>query len=191
MPSISLTQWNATRANELAQITNALKSVAGIQRGRRFATQQLNFSYTVLLSSQFQGFCRDLHSECVDHIVRAVTPAVLQTVLRHEFTIHRQLDRKNPTPSSIGSDFNRLGFQFIPILRAANGWNSGRLDHLEDMNRWRNAIAHYDFDQTKLGGTILRLARIQQWHRACNQLAAQFDATMRNHINQLIGNFPW
>ena len=40
---------------------------------------------TMLLSSQFQGFCRDLHSEGVDHIVRSVTPLQLRAVLRAEF----------------------------------------------------------------------------------------------------------
>ncbi len=29
----------------------------------RYATRQLNHAYTVVLAAQFQGFCRDLHSE--------------------------------------------------------------------------------------------------------------------------------
>ena len=112
MPSNSLQRWNTTRVQELDQIANAHLQVGGGARGRRYATQQINHAYTMLLSSQFQGFCRDLHSEAVDHIARSVTPIPLRAVLRAEFTLHRKLDRGNPNPGNIGSDFNRLGLRF-------------------------------------------------------------------------------
>lgn len=64
MPSKSLDLWRTTRSDTLDEIVAAHRSVGGQDRGRRFATQQINCAYTKLLSSQFQGFCRDLHSEC-------------------------------------------------------------------------------------------------------------------------------
>ncbi len=63
MPSHSLTKWNAERAEALDKIEDAHATVGSTERGRRYATQQINYSYTALLSSHFQGFCRDLHSE--------------------------------------------------------------------------------------------------------------------------------
>ena len=72
--------------------SNSHLRVGGSQRGRRFATRQINYAYVTLLSSQFQGFCRDLHSESIDHIVGLV-PAHLQTFLRAEFLFGRSLDR--------------------------------------------------------------------------------------------------
>ncbi len=65
MPSLSLQKWETIRSSELDEIENAHSSVGGTTRGRRYGTQQINQAYAVLLSSQFQGFCRDLHSECV------------------------------------------------------------------------------------------------------------------------------
>src|SRR4051812_4398750 len=103
MPSSSLTRWRNQRGDALDEIENAHASVGGTARGRRFATQQINYSYAALLSSHFQGFCRDLHSECIDHIVAAI-PEQLQGFLRVELVWNRALDRGNPHPGAIGSD---------------------------------------------------------------------------------------
>ena len=84
MPSHSLIRWNSERADALDEIESARAMVGGTERGRRYATQQINYSYAALLSSHFQGFCRDLHSECIDHIV-AIVPAQVQGFLRVEF----------------------------------------------------------------------------------------------------------
>src|SRR5216683_3512986 len=109
VPSVSWQEWSTTRARDLDDIEAAHRSVGGTARGRRFATEQINHAYAVLLASQFQGFCRDLHSECVNLLVQAVTPALLQPALRLEFFFNRMLDRGNANPSAVGSDFSRLG----------------------------------------------------------------------------------
>src|SRR4051794_10164475 len=104
MPSTSYQEeWMTIRRSELDEMAQAHTVVGGTARGRRYATQQINRSYAVLLSSQFQGFCRDLHSECIDYLVSAVSPARLQPVIRAEFLQGRQLDRGNAQPASIGS----------------------------------------------------------------------------------------
>ena len=141
MPSNSLTKWNDKGAKTLNEIQNAHSIVGGTARGRRYATQQINYSYAALLSSHFQGFCRDLHSECIDHIVGA-TPAPLQAFLRIEFVWNRSLDRGNPHPGAIGSDFNRLGIQFWPTVNGLDARNTRRNELLQALINWRNAIAH-------------------------------------------------
>src|ERR687891_118242 len=88
MPSTALREWTNVRLERLDEIENAHRSVGGIGPGRRYATQQINQAYAVLLSAQFQGFCRDLHSECIDHVV-AATPVHLQVVLREQFLYGR------------------------------------------------------------------------------------------------------
>jgi hypothetical protein len=62
MPSRSFELWNTDRRQALDQIAAAHAAVGGVGPGRRYATQQINQAYATLLSSQFQGFCRDLHS---------------------------------------------------------------------------------------------------------------------------------
>jgi hypothetical protein len=112
MPSHALLRWQTDRANELDEIEGAHHTVGGTDPGRRYATQQINRAYATLLSAQFQGFCRDLHSECVDYILNVVNPPGLRILLRTQFVWARALDKGNPQPGSIGSDFNRFGLAF-------------------------------------------------------------------------------
>ena len=58
-----------SRRRALDEIEAAHASVGGTGPGRRYATQQINQAYAVLLASQFQGYCRDLHTESVAHLM--------------------------------------------------------------------------------------------------------------------------
>lgn len=191
MPSRSLQNWESDRAAALDEIAAAHATVGGTERGRRYATQQINHAYATLLSSQFQGFCRDLHSECVDELV-AITPVGLQALMRAQFLWGRQLDKGNPNPGNIGSDFGRFGVPFWTEVRAGDRQNERRQELLEELNNWRNAIAHQDFDAAKLGGTTtLHLVKVRQWRSSLNQLARSFDNVMRAHLQALLGAAPW
>jgi hypothetical protein len=186
MPSLSWQEWNTTRAGKLDEIEAAHRSVGGSARGRRYATEQLNHAYAVLLASQFQGFCRDLHTESVDCLVRAVTPVVLRGVLRAEFLWNRSLDRGNATPSAIGSDFNRLGVEFWVQVYVDHRSNDRRRQQLEELNQWRNAIAHQDFDPNSLGASgVLHLPQVRDWRTACDRLAPSFDKVARAHLQTM------
>jgi hypothetical protein len=192
MPSLALQSWQTTRAALLDEIESAHRSVGGTGPGRRTATQQLNFAYAVLLSSHFQGFCRDLHSECTDALARSITPASLRVTVQTEWRRGRKLDQGNPNPGNIGADFNRFGVVFWMTVRSADARNAQRQSLLEALNEWRNAIAHQDFDPAKLGGTTtLQLATVRTWRTACNGLAHSFDAVMREHIRINVGAPPW
>lgn len=50
-------------------------------RRTRIAQEYIR-AYAVLLSSEFQGFCRDLHDECAERLVDSVIPLTLRSVLR-------------------------------------------------------------------------------------------------------------
>ena len=161
-------------------------------RGGRYATQQINQAYAVMLASQFQGFCRGLHTECVDHLVRAIAPPPhLRPLVMSEFTRGRQLDRGNAQPSSLGSDFSRFGINFWHEVHNHDPRNMARRVFLERLNDWRNAIAHQDFDPVRLGGNRLPLASVRHWRKACERLAASFDGVMGQHLLAMTGTSPW
>lgn len=199
MPSQSWQEWYSTRASKLDEIEAAHRSIGGTARGRRYATEQINHAYAVLLASQFQGFCRDLHSECVDFIIQGLVPVVatapagfLQSVLQGVLVLGRQLDKGNANPGNIGADFNRFGLQFWEQVYREDSGNVRRRELLEELNSWRNAIVHQDFDPSKLGGTTtLHLAHIRQWRRACDGLTLSFDNVMHQHIATATGSAPW
>src|SRR5260370_42071330 len=78
MPSLALQDWSRRRGAALDEIEHAHRSVGGTGPGRRYLTQQINQAYVVLLSSQFQGFCRDLPTDCADYLLASVAAPVLQ-----------------------------------------------------------------------------------------------------------------
>jgi RiboL-PSP-HEPN len=193
MPSTSYGEWRSTRARALDEIARGHAAVSGTRRGRRFNTQQFNRAYAVMLAAQFQGFCRNLHSECVDHLIRMIpSPLAVRPLVRDEFTRDRQLGRGNAQPSSLGADFRRLGIDLWDEMKSYDPQTSALMKLLEELIQWRNAIAHQDFDPRKFGGmTILRLDRVRRWRRACERLARSLDEVMRRHMQNLTGSSPW
>jgi hypothetical protein len=194
MSSRSLIRWQNERRRALDQIAAAHAAVGGVGPGRRYATQQINQAYATLLSSQFQGFCRDLHSEAVDHICGPIGVGgdARLLLLRMRFTAGRKLDAGNPTPGNLGSDFAFFDLKLWDALKTRNAANANRNKDLEALNRWRNAIAHQDFKASELGGrTTVRLIDVQAWRRTCDHLAVEMDAVVGDHLATIIGANPW
>jgi hypothetical protein len=144
----------------------------------------------VLLLSQFQGFCRDLHGECIEQIVAAVDPHELRPLIRSEFSRARQLDKGNPNPGNIGADFTRLGIDLWPAVKLDDARNVGRQAKLERLANWRNAIAHQDF-RDELQPSAVTLRTLKAWRAACNALAFSFDRVVTQHLAKLLGARPW
>jgi hypothetical protein len=188
MPSIALQNWISVRLPMLNEIEQAHQAVGGSGRGRRYATQQINHAYTVLLSSQFQGFCRDFHTECVDAYVR-VTPASLQYIIHDGLLRDRRLDRGNPNPGNIGADFGRFRLLFWQEVYAHDTRNNGRRLLLEELNEWRNAIAHQDF--TRIGNVAIQLQQVRRYRGSCEALIGTFDKVMESHLTSQLGVAPW
>ena len=111
MPSQSLTHWNERAAIALDRMEEAHRAVGGTGRGRRYATQQINQSYLMLVSSHFQQFCRSLHSEAAGRLTSSLGPA-LRPIMFTALTVGRKLDQGNPNPGNLGADFGRLGMNF-------------------------------------------------------------------------------
>ena len=192
MASNALLEWRSTRSEALNEIAVAHRAVGGSLRGRRYATQQINRAYAVLLASQFQGFCRDLYTECVDHILNVLAaPEALRQLLHTGLTWKRELNFGNAQPEKIQADFGRLGIKLWDELTILDATNRDR-SMLVTLNTWRNAIAHQDFDPAKLGGTItLQLQQVRLWRTGCDRLAEAFDEIMHRHLLAITGSSPW
>ncbi len=193
MPSVACYHWSVRRVAALDEIEHAHRRVGGAGRGRRYLTQHLNQAYAVLLSSQFQGFCRDLHEECAYHLLAPVASALLSAMYRGNLLFGRKLDTGNPNPGNIGADFGRFGIGFWPAVNADSPRNPQRRLALETLNRWRNAIAHNTFapDMYKGSRPSLHLSEVQDWRKACDGLARSFDNVMCAHVHSVTGVAPW
>ncbi len=191
MRSASFRTWAGSRAAKLDEIEAAHAALTGTGRGRRWATEQVNHAYAVLLSSQFQAFCRDLHTESIDSFLSPLSQRSTEEIVRNQFVFARRLDRGNPTPGNIGADFDRLGLEIWPAARQLDARNASRQRRLERMCAWRNAIAHQDFDRSELEPLSLHLATVRGWRRTCDALARSFDRVLRGYLAHITGSKPW
>jgi hypothetical protein len=176
-----------TRKSQLNEIEQAHAAIGGTGPGRRYATQQLNQAYEVMVASQFQGYCRDLHTESVDYLVPKVLPLAFQASIRKLMTQNLQLKRSNAQPGSIGADFDRFGVDFWTEVELKDPRNVARREQLQELNEWRNAIAHQDLRSN----TVLHLRQVRGWRMVCQHLARSFDEVMRRHLQKLAGKSPW
>ena len=193
MPSLSLQRWFAERAESLDELERAHRALRGSGPGVRTAMLQINQAYTMMLSGQFQGYCRDFHEECADYLIRPITDPNLFKMVSFNLAFGRKLDRGNPNPGNIGSDFDRFGVGFWPMVLAHRSQNLTRKAALEELNEWRNAVAHQDFAPAMLlaGRPHLQLGQVQAWRAACDGLARSFDDIMRTTIQTRTGTVPW
>jgi hypothetical protein len=206
MSSFALRTWLGTRSHQLDELDLAHRAVGGSGPGRRYATRQLNHAYAIAVASQFQGFCRDLHSESASVVADAIGSAgtcdsmnssVIAEITRTALTQSRHLDRGNASPRSIGADFKSFDLDIWDIAKRFHARTEIRLLRLKQLNVWRNAIAHQDFGFTRhqmellAGVTSLTLDRVRAFRSSCNQLAATFDEVLARHLRLIVGRRPW
>jgi hypothetical protein len=192
MPSRALRRWQTRSRKVLDEFEAAHALFGGAGVGRRFARQQIAQAYVVLLCSQFQRFCRELHAQAIEKMTDDPAHAPLNPILRRLLSTGRRLDVGNASPSMLGSDFGRLGLSFWDKVREQRPSNEARQQQLAELNRWRNAIAHQDFSNAEFeGASEVKIAQVRRWRRACEALAVEFDAVLRLYLSGVIGRPPW
>jgi hypothetical protein len=193
MPSRALQEWRTTQRAELDQLDAVVR---GVRVSERVLRQQLVDAYILLLAAQFQLYCRNLHGEAAGIATGHVQPARVREIMMGLFVGRRQLDRGNAHPAALTADFRLLDVDLWPELVQRDRRNHQRQRRLEQLNLWRNAIAHQSFQLTP-GNTAtaadsdrtLRWARV--WRTNCSALAHQMDTIVRVSLTNLFGTRPW
>ncbi len=115
-------------------------------------------------------------------------PSPYQVILLSDWTTGRALDRGNPSPGNIGSDFGRLGMRLWDDVYVMHARNRARRKLLEEMLDWRNAIGHQDFGKPSLNGrTEIGLAQVRRYRRGCGALARAFDRAALAYVRSVAG----
>lgn len=195
MPTDALLRWRSERSAALDSLEAVHARVTGKKPGRQHATEHLNSALFLRLAAEFQGFCRDLHTDAVLAIVADPSHVPGSDVRRRIFMSslrrNRKLDVGNASPSNIGNDFLYLGLTLWADVRAryptrGPGWNAT----LEDLNAVRNAIAHSD--EAKLvvvrARHPLTLRTYRTWRSSLNAAATGFDNVVRAYLQDLTAN---
>jgi hypothetical protein len=188
MPSNALLHWQTDRIPRLNEVdAQCNASLTLVPANPLLADENLR-GYLMLLSAHFQGFCRDLHSECIQIAAIALIPS-MQAMFQSQCQAGRQLDGANPKYSTLRKDFERFGLDLASTL-AANPANSPRITHIDHLNLWRNYAAHHLTSMPVQGGPFT-VVTIQIWKNDCDGLATELDGIMYNQLQVLIGVAPW
>lgn len=185
MPSASLFRWRNDRVPRLAEVDAQCSASVALSPTNPELVEENLRGYVLLLSAHFQGFCRDLYTECSQLVVARIRRS-LQSVVQHQFRAHRRIDQGNPNLQNLKEDFRRFGVDLD--LPAIDPVNAARLTDLALLNRWRNIAAHHS---TVPLGSALNLILIQSWRRACDGLASSLDRIMYNQMRKMLRRQPW
>jgi hypothetical protein len=145
--------------------------------------------FVLHLSAHFQGFCRDLYTECSQIWITSI-PIGLQATAQAQFSSPLALEKGNPSHDNIKRDFNRFGF--LLNLQAAHPAGPQQVTDLGHLNDWRNKAAHQGIQP--LGGGVpaaLTLPIVQGWRTSCDGLATSLDGLMRAELLRTMGVAPW
>ena len=137
------------------------------------------------LSAHFQGFCRDLYTECSQIWIGAI-PAGLQATAQAQFSTRLALEKGNPSYDNIKRDFNRFGF--LLDLQAGHAMVPQRVTDLGHLNDWRNKAVHQGTQP--LGGGVpaaLTLPIVQGWRASCDGLVT----LLHSELLRIMGAAPW
>lgn len=187
MPSASLTKLQQTRLSSLSHIeAQCAACVASAPPNIPLIDENLR-GYVLLLAAHFQGFCRDLHTECAQIIASKVRKS-LEILFQTQFTARRELDRGNANAKSIIEDFNRFDFAMKAQLNGIVG-ASALKKSLYELNEWRNAAAHHNTALPTSGPLAVPL--IRGWHNACDSLATAMDRILYTQVKAQLRRQPW
>jgi hypothetical protein len=189
MPSAALLAWHNDRQSRLREVETHCLAVQGqIPQNLTFLDETLR-GYVLHLSAHFQGFCRDLYSECCQ-ICIGMIPAQLQPVAQAQFSKHLALEKGNPTYATIRTDFERFGFRLD--VHAVSPQAVHQLMDLGHLNSWRNKAAHQGTKPLVTGvPTALTVALVHKWMVSCDGLAISLDGIMRSEFLRMTGFSPW
>lgn len=195
MASHALAEWKSAGLSRLVELENVHAILTGSGPGRRWGTTQLNRSLLVALVAQFQSYCRDLHDEATQVHIDAAIPGQRRTI-QLLMLQGRKLDTYNPRRSTLGHDFARLGFSLIDDLKAKDPTPVRRLDALDLLVDYRNAIGHGD--ESRIGaleasGDIKATKKAYQQHRrSLDGLADTMDDVVAAGLARVLGtDRPW
>jgi hypothetical protein len=190
MPSVALTRWQTDRMPRLGHLDEHCVALFALPPAGppQLAEESLQ-GYVMLVSGHFQGFCRDLYTECAQ-LCAAAVPATMRTTIQAQFAAELCLNKGNPTAEHIRKDFER--FSFLLDLAGAAPGNPQRVTHLSHLNFWRNVVAHQRASTPPPGApVVLTLGDIQAWRASCDGLATSLDNIMRQELTRILGAAPW
>ena len=192
MTSSALATWRSSRLDRIDRLLAAHPDSAGSTTGPA-AADELTEALVVRLASEFQGFCRDLHDDAIEAVIKSlpVRSSAMYSMLMEGLISGRGLDRRSADPKTVGDDFDRLGLSLwgaLAMSRPASvaAWREA----LVLLHRARNGVAHADhraLAAVQAAGWPVRLETVRRWRKLLDEIAEALDDAFIMEIDDLIG----
>jgi hypothetical protein len=195
-------EWFGSRRANIDELLRAHATIGSVGRGAgpgrpsAGGTEQLNEALVLRVTTEFQGFVRDLIDLATIKIVRGsgCGPAYQAQIIA-AMTRNRMIDRGNPRLDAIEADLNRLGLRAIRQQLERNNVNyAADVARLQQLVELRNAVAHDDQDKlrslSRSGTRATKLFVIGS--RAClGRIAKALDRVVWDHLLASFSTDPW
>lgn len=187
----ALETWRTTRRGLLDNLVEARESVRKKHPPPDTVVDTIDHSLFPALAAEFQGYSRDLHSEVVTAIVDDADwrSGQLKKVTSATMLATRGLDRKNPTPNVIDSDFRPLGISVWNRIQAMypDDYKNWR-EALETLIRVRNAISHSEQDRINefVETGTLNFSYWSWTRKMLSELAVAMNTAVRTYLSENI-----
>jgi hypothetical protein len=189
MPSAALIHWQNDRVPRLNEVERHCATVAAlVPPNPNFLDETLR-GFVLHLSAHFQGFCRDLYTECTQAWIDTI-PVGHRATAQAQFSAQLALQRGNPNYDNIKRDFNRFGFLLnLPVAHVAG---AQQVSDLRCLNEWRNKAAHQGTKPLGPGvPPALTHPMVRGWRVSCDGLAGTLDGIMQAELLRILGVSPW
>jgi len=96
VPSAGFTHWQNNRLPRLSEVDSHCAAVVALVPPNPTFLDETLRGFVLRLSVHFQGFCRDLYTECSQIWIGAIT-AGLQATAQAQFSARLALEKGNPS----------------------------------------------------------------------------------------------
>jgi hypothetical protein len=171
--SNALKVWQEDRSRRFDRLVSAHHRMLETEALGQWEADELAHVVLLRLAAEFQGFCRDLHNDCIEAFIATLglSDQRLELIISTQnMESGRRLDSGNANRDAIAQDFSRFGLEiWLELERgfptSAREWVSA----VRLLNTARNGIAH-DFDakldQLRRDGHELSLSTALDWRSA-------------------------
>ena len=172
-----------------------LRGVRGAGAPERAVRRHVVDGAIVLLAGHFQRYCRGVYGEAVGFLAEEVRPTAAGGVLGVLLMEGRALAKGNARAEALSKDFGRLDLNLWDALERHDPRNVGRRHRLDQLNTWRNAVAHQDVPPAAsaalIRGTDRDVRSLRTWRHSCSALAHDIDIVVNQHMVVLAGRRAW
>lgn len=143
----------------------------------------------IRLASEFQGFCRSFHDECID-FVASLSPQLTQ-LIRNSLSFKRRLDLQNANGETLREDFGRFSIELLALLTLDSPDASVWWAEIGKLNDAKNAGAHDSVSRRQSLNMPLTPQTCLRWRNDLNQLVVAMDRVICREFLMMFEAAPW